>query len=88
MASFPSDEEFERLLKSGKLPDIPASTDAEKEEVAVASESNSKVQDQASGASETNNLEIVAKEIQQSLESIVKTFEDLSSMLKRVMEDS
>lgn len=88
MPQFPSDEEFDRLLKSGELPGIPKSSAAKA--VDSPSASSDKTQTGVTSAQEnpdTAALEAIAKEMKTSLQSIEKTFEDLSSMLKRVMEE-
>tara|TARA_X000001382_G_scaffold15843_2_gene10072 strand:+ start:1909 stop:2178 length:270 start_codon:yes stop_codon:yes gene_type:complete len=89
MPQFPTDEEFERLLKSGGLPDIPESTSGGGQPKSEAADPSVDSRDVTSAATNPDiaALESVANEMKASLQSIQKTLEDLNSMLKKVMDE-
>ena len=84
MPQFPNDPEFDRLLASGELPDIPN----RRSEPAASSATTppSSGPEISKGPDPTSQMENTVRQIQTSVDGLVRQFSETSEMLKRVLE--
>ncbi len=84
MPKFPEDTEFDRLLAAGELPDIPSGSG--KPDVKSSTQDLDSSVEISKGPDPASQMENTVRQIQTSVDGLVRQFSETSEMLRRVLE--
>ena len=84
MSRFPEDPEFDRLLAAGELPEIPSGSN--KPDVEPSARDLDSSAEISQGPDPASQMENTVRQIQTSVDGLVRQFSETSEMLRRVLE--